>query len=565
MDSQQVSPERVGRLRGSCAAGAGVHVAAMRLVSLLVVAAAALASGGCSKSAPEKAAVATTGAVLRVGNGAEPQDLDPQVMTAFTDQNIALALFEGLCALDEKTSAPVPAVAERWEVSGDGSIWTFHLRANLTWSDGTPLHASDFVTSWRRALSPKIAAEYSYLLFPLKNAEAIANARAEPTTLGAEALDDGTLRLTLERATPYLPALTANPIWFPVPPRVLEKFGAAVARGTAWTRPGNLVGNGPFLLKSWTPNARMEVVRNPHYWDAAAVRLDGIVFFPTENMDVDERNFRAGQVDITAELPLAKVDSYRKSAPESLRLDPFLETFFLRFNVTRPPLNDVRVRRALSLAIDREQLSRTLLRGTRAPAPHYTPADCAGYTSEARVPHDVPQAKALLAAAGFPDGKNFPTLDVQIKNDELHAKTLEAIQAMWARDLGVQVTLSPMEQKTWVANQQSLDYAISSARWVGDFVDPVTFLDMFVGGGSNNWTGWSDRDYDRAIEGAAGAHDPAKRYGHFQNAEARLLEAAPVAPVFFGARCYLISPAVKGWEPALLGFHQYKKVYLATP
>lgn len=535
----------------------------MRLLTLVLAVATALALGGCSKSAPQSAA--STGAVLLVGNGAEPQDLDPQVMTAFTDQNIALALFEGLCALDEKTSAPVPAVAENWDVSEDGLTWTFHLRANLQWSDGTPLNAADFVMSWRRALSPKIAAEYSYLLFPLKNAEAIANAKAEPATLGAEAPDDRTLRLTLERPTAYLPALTANPIWFPVPPRVLEKFGATTARGTAWTRAGNLVGNGPFILKSWAPNARVEVVRNPHYWDAALVRLDGITFFPTENMDVDERNFRAGQVHLTAELPLAKVDSYRRTAPESLRLDPFLETFFLRFNVARPPLNDPRVRRALSLAIDREQLSRTLLRGTRAPAPHYTPANCAGYSSETRVPHEVAQAKALLAAAGFPEGKNFPTLDVQIKNDELHAKTLEAIQAMWARDLGVRVTLSPMEQKTWVANQQSLNYAISSARWVGDFVDPVTFLDMFVGGGSNNWTGWADREYDAAIEAAAAAHDQAKRYGNFQSAEKRLLEAAPIAPVFFGARCYLISPAVKGWEPALLGFHQYKKVYLATP
>lgn len=537
-----------------------------RLLPALAAVLLALA-GGCSKSAApaQGSAAAAQPAVLRVGNGAEPQDLDPQTMTAFTDQNIALALFEGLCALDEKTSTPVPAAAESREVSADGLIWTFHLRAGLKWSDGTPLAAADFVASWRRALSPQLAAEYSYLLFPLQNAEAIANGKAAPDTLGAVAPDARTLRLTLARVTPYLPALTANPIWFPVPPRVLEKFGATAARGTAWTRPGNLVGNGPFALRVWEPNSRVEVARNPHFWDAAAVRLDGIAFFPTENMDVDERNFRAGQVHVTYELPLAKVDTYRKTAPASLRLDPFLETFFLRFNTTRAPLNDPRVRRALSLAIDRDQLSRTLLRGTRAPAAHYTPADCAGYTATARVPHDIAQARALLADAGFPEGRGFPVLDVQIKNDELHAKTLEAIQAMWARDLGVRVTLSPMEQKTWVSNQQSLNYAISSARWVGDFVDPVTFLDMFVGSGSNNWTGWSDRDYDAAIAAAAVARAPAERYGFFQNAESRLLEAAPVAPVFFGVRSYLISPAVKGWEPALLGFRQYKKVYLAAP
>lgn len=503
--------------------------------------------------------------ILLLGNGAEPQDLDPQVMTAFTDQNIALALFEGLCALDERTSAAVPAAAERWEISPDGLTCTFHLRAGLKWSDGSPLAAADFVASWQRALQPALAAEYAYLLFPLKNAAAIAAGRAEPAALGAEAVDARTLRLTLERPTPYLPALTANPVWFPVNPAVLARHDALTRRGTGWTRPGQLVGNGPFVLAEWKPNAHVKVVLNPHYWDAAAVRLKGITFFPTENMDVDERAFRAGQIHLTAELPLAKVDTYRRTAPASLRLDPFLETFFLRFNTTRPPLDDARVRRALSLAINREQLSRTLLRGTRAPAAHYTPPDCAGYTAAARVPHDPAAARALLAAAGFQDGAGFPTLEVQVRNDELHAKVLEVIQAMWQRELGLAVTISPVEQKTWVQNQQSLAYAISSARWVGDFVDPVTFLDMFVGGGTNNWTGWADADYDAAIAAAARTAEPGERFAVFQRAEALLLEQAPVAPVFFGVRSYLIHPAVRGWEPALLGFHQYKKVYLQAP
>lgn len=500
--------------------------------------------------------------VLLLGNGAEPQDLDPQVMTAFTDQNIALALFEGLCALDEKSSTAVPAAAERWEVSTDGLTYTFHLRANLKWSDGTPLTASDFVASWRRALLPTLAAEYAYLLFPLKNAEAINTGTMPTSALGAEAVDDRTLRLTLARPTPYLPALTANPIWFPLHLGSLAKHQGLLQRGAAWTRAGNLVGNGPFILTDWTPQAHVKVARNPHYWDAAAVRLTGITFFPTESIDVDERNFRAGQVHVTAELPLSKVDNYRKTAPESLRLDPFLETFFLRFNTTRPPLNDPRVRRALSLAINREQLSRTLLRGTRAPAFHYTPPDSAGYTAQARVGFEPTKAKDLLAAAGFPDGENFPTLDVQVRNDELHAKVLEVIQAMWQRELGITVTISPVEQKTWVRNQQALDYAISTARWVGDFVDPVTFLDMFVSGGTNNWTGWADEAYDTQIAVATKATEPAQRAAAFQQAEARLLDQSPIAPVFFGVRSYLIHPAVRGWEPALLGFHQYKKVYL---
>ncbi len=504
--------------------------------------------------------------VLRLGNGAEPQDLDPPLMTAFTDQNIALALFEGLCALDERSSHAVPAAAESWEASADGLTWTFHLRAGLKWSNGEPLTAADFVASWQRALHPALAAEYAYLLYPLKNAEALNTGKqTDFTALGASAPDDRTLRLQLERPTPYLPALTANPVWFPVNSRVLAAFDATHQRGTKWTLPGNLAGNGPFLLTEWSPHAHLKVARNPHYWDAAGVRLSGITFFPTENMDVDERNFRAGQVDITSELPLSKVETYRRTAPENLRLDPFLETFFIRFNTTRPPLDDARIRRALAMSIDREQLARTLLRDTRAPAAHFTPPDCAGYTARARVPTNFAAARALLAEAGFPGGRGFPVFEVQVRNDELHAKVLEILQAQWQRELGLTITISPVEQKTWVQNQQSLNYAISSARWIGDFVDPVTFLDLFLGGGGNNWTGWASADYDRLIHDAATTADPAARRALFQQAEALLLEQSPITPVFFGVRAYLIKPHVRGWEPALLGFHQYKKVYLQGP
>lgn len=544
-----------------------VHCGGMmpvRLIFFSVVASLGLSGPLAARETPVEAGIRTQSLLL--GNGAEPQDLDPQVMTAFTDQNIALALFEGLCALDERTSRAVPAAAESWEVSTDGLVYIFHLRAGLKWSNGEPLTAADFIASWQRALSPKLAAEYAYLLYPLKNAAAYNTGRLpDPSALGCSAPDDHTLRLVLERPTPYLPALTANPVWFPVNPRVLEKFGAREQRGTAWTRPGNLVGNGPFALATWEPNARVHTVKNPHYWDAAAVRLAALTFLPTENMDVDERNFRAGQVHLTAELPLSKVDAYRRTAPQALRLDPFLETFFLRFNTTRPPLNDPRVRRALSESIDRASLSKFLLRGTRAPAAHYTPPDCAGYTATARVPTDYPAARALLAEAGFPGGKGFPSLEVQARNDELHGKVAEVIQATWQRELGVTVSIVPVEQKTWVQNQQTLNYAISTARWVGDFVDPVTFLDMFVGGGTNNWTGWADAAYDRCLAAAAQAPAAAARSALFQKAEAQLLVAAPIAPVFFGVRSYLIHPAVRGWEPALLGFHQYKKVYLQAP
>jgi oligopeptide transport system substrate-binding protein len=525
----------------------------------------ALGLGGCSKrETPVEASLASR--TLLLGNLAEPQELDPQLIAAYTDQNIAVALFEGLCALDERTSQPVPAAAAKWDVSPDGLTYTFHLRPTAKWSNGDPLTAHDFVTSWRRVLAPSLAAEYAYLLYPLKNAEALNTGKSSDfTTLGAEALDDHTLRVTLELPTPYLPALTAQPVWFPINPRVLAKFGDLNQRLPAWTRPENLVGNGPFTLAEWSPNARLVVAKSSSYWDATSVRLNQIVFFPTESPEVEERNFRAGQVHVTYGLPTSKIEVYRrnfKDDPTELAIDPFLQAIFLRFNTTRAPFTDARVRRALSLAIDRDAIATSVLRGAGTPARSFTPPDCAGYTSRATVPTDFATARRLLAEAGFPGGQGLPPIDLQVRNDEHQPRVAEVLQAQWRKELGVTLTITPLEQKTWVQNQQNLDYTLSGAGWIGDFVDPVTFLDLFVSTGGNNWTGWVHPAYDTLIHQAAATPDPAARHELFQQAESLLLEQAPLAPVFFGTRAYLIHPAVHGWEPSLLGLHQYKKVYL---
>lgn len=500
---------------------------------------------------------------LLIGNGAEPQELDPQLVSASTDQILSAALFEGLCAIDETTSQAVPAVAERWETSADGLTWTFHLRRDAKWSNGEPLTAGDFVLSWQRILSPAFAAESAYYLFPIKHAEDINSGKIkDPSALGAVALDAHTLQITLGHPAPYLPGLAAQSSWYPVNLRAIEKLGTSTQRNSAWTRPENFVGNGPFVLKQWSPNARLIVEKNPHYWGAAQVALKQIVFFPTENPGVEERDFRAGQLHLTYELPLTKVDSYRTSDPGLLRVEPALETFFLRFNTTRAPLDNLKVRQALARAIDRETLARTVLRGTRRPAYFFTPPDSNGYTAEARIPDDFDAARALLAEAGYPGGKGFPVLDVQTRNDEIHTQLMEAIQAIWQRELGIKITVSPMEQKTWLQNQGSLNYAISTARWVGDFIDPVNYLEIMTGDGGYNWTGWRNAAYDTLIAQAAQTPEATARLALFQKAEAILLAEAPVAPVFFGARTYLAHPAVKNWPPALLGIHRFQKVKL---
>lgn len=533
-----------------------------RLVPLFLCSCAgALLLNGCARR-ESPVDVATRERTLLLGNLSEPADLDPHTSVTYTDQNIMIALFEGLTALDEQTSLPVPGAAERWDISSDGLIYTFHLRPTARWSSGEPVTARDFAFAFERILSPALAAEYAYMLWPIRGAAAFNRGEAKQfSDVGVSVVDDHTLQLTLERPTPYLLALAANPAWFPVPRGTIDKFGRADQRSTAWTRAGHLVGNGAFTLTEWSPQSRIVAAKNPHYWNAAGNPLERVVFIPTENPEVEERGFRTGQVHLTYSVPIEKIARYRETAPDQLRLDPFLQTYFLRFNVTQPPLDRPDVRRALALALDREAIARNVLRNSRLPAPHFTPPGCAGYTADARIGFDPAAARQALADAGFPQGAGLPVLEFQFRNDDTQPKVAEAIQAMLGQ-VGVRVSLAPLEQKTWLQNQQTLAYTIAFSAWVGDFADPATFLDLFAAGGGNNWTGWADRDYDRLLQEAARTTDATARFDRFQQAEARLLAQSPITPLFFGARTYLIHPAVKNWQPALLGYHRYQLVRL---
>lgn len=531
------------------------------LLAAFLLAIAALLSSCAKRETPAAAGIRTQ--TLLVGNGAEPGDLDPHQASILGDQIIVNTLFEGLTLLDEKTTQPLPAAAESWAASADGLTWTFRLRPGLKWSNGDALTADDFVQSWRRALNPALAAENAWYLFALRNAEAY-NAKkvTDFGTVGCRAPDAHTLVLTLERPTPYLPALVSLPAWFPVNPRVLGPLGAMDKRGVAWTKPGQLVGNGAFQLTEWKPNARIVVAKNPHHRDAARTSLQQVVFFPIENPDVEERDFRAGQLHVTLTLPVTKIAVWRKNDPAALRIDPTLQANFLRFNTTKAPLDQPAVRRALSLAVDRAAVAASVLQGSRVPATALTPPQTGAYTARAAAGHDPAEARRLLAAAGFPDGKGFPVIDIQCRNDEIMPRLAEALQAMWQRELGIRTTLSQLEQKTWIQNQQNLNYGISTAAWTADFPDPVTFLGLFTANSAYNWTGWKNPAYEKLLDTAGATADAAQRLELMQQAEALLLQESPVAPLYFGAQTYLIHPAVKGWEPAPLVFRRFQLVTL---
>ena len=519
-------------------------------------------TAGCGRrETPVAAAVRLQ--VLYLGNGSEPRDLDPHVVVSFNDFNVVGALFEGLTAIDERTSQAVPGVAERWETSADGLVWRFHLRADSRWSNGDALTAQDFVFALRRALSPRLASEYAYALYPLKNAEAFNTGRlTDFSQVGVRAQDDRTLELTLTRPTPYLAVAATLPVWFPVHRASIEQFGRSDDRAAPWTRPGRLVGNGPFVLQEWSPGDKIVVARNPRYWDAGRVRLNRMVFYPIENAATQEAAFRAGQLHLTSDVPLSKIAVYQRDQPAVLRIDPFLDTAFLRFNVKRPPLDDPRVRQALARALDRTALVRDVLLGGQRAAHCLTTPDTAGYTARAAIPDDYAAARRLLAEAGYPGGRGLRRIEIQFATLELNQRLLEAIQQMWHRELGLDVTLANKEQRVWLSDERQLNYDVSFAHWIGDYVDPSTYLELFTANGGNNSTGWADPAYDRLVRTAGAETDPARRNELYQQAEARLLDAAPIAPLYFNTRVFLCHPSVKNWHPALLGIHQYKNVYL---
>jgi oligopeptide transport system substrate-binding protein len=529
--------------------------AALLLVCLLPL-------GGCAKreTAAEEGIRTRT---LLVGNAAEPGSLDPQVLNAYTDMRVAMTLFEGLTVLDDATARPLPGAAERWEISADGLVYTFHLRANGKWSNGEPVTAGDFVYSFHRILSPALASVYAYMLWPIKNAEAFNTGKLKDfSAVGVAAPDPRTLRITLERPTAYLLALAAHSTWFPVPRGTVEKFGKMETRDTLWIRPGNLVGNGPFVLTEWKPNARITVAKNPHYWDAANNRLEHVQFFPIEKSDAEELAFRAGQLHVTYSVPSSKIGVYRQQAPERLRIDPYLADTYLNFNVTKPPLNNPKVRRALSLALDRAALCERIYAGARSPAFAIVPPNCGGYTAPAGPGEDLAAARALLAEAGFPGGAGMPVMPMQVANDDKVPKAAEIMQSIWLKELGVKVTIEQLEQKTLLQNQQTLAHTIAIAGWIADYPDPYTFLETFRTGNGNNYSGWGSAAYDALLDEAGATVDPVKRFALLQRAEGILLEDVGAAPLDFAARTYLIHPAVRNWQASPLGLNRVQLIEL---
>lgn len=499
---------------------------------------------------------------LHLGVGSEPSDIDPHIVTGIGEAKVLHALFEPLVSFDPQTLKPTPALAERWNISADGLTWTFHLRA-ARWSNGEPITAQDCIDSWRRILTPSLGADYAYMLYMIRGAEAFNKGTGDFAQVGLAAPDDRTLVVHLTAPTPYFHQVLLNSPWRPVNVRAIARVGDIHRRGTPWTRPEHIVTSGPFHLVEWSTNQRLVAEKSATYWDHANVKLNSIVFYPIDSIDAEERAFRAGQLHITYALSLSKLASYRRDLPDSLRVDPYLNTFFLRFNTRRAPLDQPALRRALSLAIDRTLIAEKILRGGQRPAPSLVPPETPDYPVPALPARDVETARKLLAAAGYAEGRGVPPIELVYNNSETNRLVAEAIQEMWRRDLGLTVQLLNQEYKVVFANRRTGNYQIILGSWVGDYLDATTFLDLWRSDAGNNQTGWAEPRYDELMNRAATETDPAARGRLLQEAELLMLEAAPIAPIYFNTHVYLVHPAVKGWQPNPMDHTDYRHVSLA--
>jgi len=542
-----------------------ITLSARPYLTTILVALLALALAACGERERDVDLAAQEG-ILLLGNGSEPKSIDPHLVTGVTENTIIQSMIEGLISYHPSDDTePYPGIAESWESNDDFTVWTFKLRDNAKWTNGDPVVASDFVYSWQRILSPALGAEYAEMLYVVENAVAFHQGEiSDFSQVGVKALDDQTLEVTLKGSTPHFLSMLKHYSFYPVNPRAVEEHGGMTDRQSGWSTVENFVGNGPFKIKEWNTNNFLEVERNPDYWDAANVGLNGIRFFPIENLNTEHTAFQGGRLHVTYEVPADRIPRLREEGDSSLTIDPYLGSYFYRLNVTREPFNDPRVREALSLSIDRNLIVERVSQGGQTPATGFVPDGISGYATSEAVSYDPERAKQLLAEAGYPDGEGFPPAEILINTSENHRKIAEAIQAMWREKLGIEIGIFNQEWKVYLDSQSSLEYDVSRSGWIADYVHPMTFLEIFTAGNGNNDTGWENAEYDSLIRRAQTARTEEQRTALMQQAEAILLEELPIVPIYWYTRPRMIDPRVQGWEPKLLDNRPFKNISIAS-
>jgi oligopeptide transport system substrate-binding protein len=499
--------------------------------------------------------VANAETVLNRGNGAEPETLDPQKLTGVPEANIAYDLYEGLCTLDAEGN-PTGGVAKSWDISDDGKTYTFHLREDAKWSNGDPITADDVVYSFRRIVDPKVAAEYAYIYHPIVNADDISSGK-EPdlTKLGVAAVDAHTVKISLSAPTPYLLGLLSHTSSEIVNKSAVEKFG------DQWTRPGNNISSGAYTLAEWTPQSRIVLVKNPNFHDAANVKIDKVIMYPTEDIAEEYKRFLAGELDVTYTVPSEKIADAESNHKDEFSDSAYFGTYFYAINMTADPLGkNLQLRDALSMAVDRDALTKKITQGGEIPAYSWMPPGVPGYEQQKLAFADmsmadrVAKAKQVLKDAGY--SADHPLqVEILYNTSENHKKIAIAIASMW-KQLGVQVKLTNQEWKVYLDTRRQKKYVVSRAGWIGDYLDPSDFMEQYMSdAGDSNFMGYNNKDYDDLLKKAAVEADPKARMEDFQKAEAIFLHDEPLIPIYHYVNVHMINKKIAGWHNNLLGYN----------
>ncbi|MGG7145069.1 peptide ABC transporter substrate-binding protein [Clostridium nigeriense] len=502
--------------------------------------------------------------------GEDPETIDPTLNTSSGAGTIIENAFEGLMRLDENEKA-IPGVAESYEVSDDSLVYTFHLREDAKWSDGEPVTANDFEYAWVRALTKDTAAEYAYQLYYIKNAEKFYNGEVSRDELGIEVVDDNTLKVTLEAPTTYFLELTAFTTYFPVRKDIVE------ADPEGWAlEPETYVSNGPFKLVQWDMKDQLIFEKNENYWNASEVKLPGVVYKLVTDQNTAYASLKSGEFDMVDTVPPSEIESGEKEG--LVTIYPNLATYMLIFNVgkqstlpddVKAVLSNAKVRRALSIAIDRKALVENVTKAEQVPAYSFVPQGIKNEDGEDFADREyydanqanIEEAKQLLAEAGYPNGEGIPTLEFMFNTEGDHKLIAQAIQQDWAK-IGVNVELTNQEWKVFLNTRQEGGYEIARHGWSGDYVDPMTFLDLWVTGGGNNDAGYSNSEYDALVNAAKVEADSDKRWEMMKQAEDILMEDMPIIPLYYYTKVKGAKPEVKGVRVSTLGHVFFDKAYI---
>ncbi|WP_419177245.1 peptide ABC transporter substrate-binding protein [Providencia sneebia] len=476
----------------------------------------------------------------------EPASLDPIKSVGLTEAQVMRDLFEGLVNQDNH-GKPIPGVAQSWNTT-DNKTWVFNLRPDAKWSNGEPVTAQDFVYSWRRLVSPENTSPFAWFgaLAGINHAQDIIDGKVSPEQLGVEAIDEHTLKVVLDKPIPYFPSLTANFSLFPVHEQTIKNYGSD------WIKVGNLVGNGAFTLADRVVNEKIVLTPNPFYWDHANTVITKVTFVPINQESHATNRYLAGDLDITESFPKQRYQKFLADIPNEVFTPDQLGTYYYAFNVQRAPTDDARVRKALSMAIDRQLIAKKVLGTGEKPANHFTPDVTAGfqpqkgfYDSYSQKELDQ-QAKALLHSAGYGAQKPLE-LTLLYNSSENHQKIAIAVASMWKKKLGANVKLVNQEWKTYIDSRNTGNFDVIRASWIGDFNEPSTFLSLLTSQHNGNIPKFKNQRYDEVIASASIETNENLRNRYYNQAEEIIAQEAPIAPIYQYTNARLIKPWLKGY------------------